>query len=155
MIHGACGIDPRRRIGQQLINSIDAHRKGARALIKLEGRNDRVRRLFGGHRALIAIAERLAQRLAIGSQPHVVHAPTVHADRGNAFRRRLRRLAQPLFKPGKNRIERPVERIAAMHRPIRNAMDDFDLRFAAHPSEAGKRGSFQRLNQWQREQVLA
>jgi len=92
--------------------------------------------------------------MAIGSETNVVHTPTVDADGSNALRSGVGGLAQAIFKAVEDGVEGPVERVAAMDGTVGDAVDDFDLGLPAS-SGAGIRGSFQRLNQSQYEQVLA
>ena len=62
------GIDTGGGVGEQLVNGVDAQRQDAGTLIDFEGRNDAISGLLGGDGALVAIAEGLLKRMAIGSR---------------------------------------------------------------------------------------
>jgi len=88
----------RGRVGHELISRIEADRDGAGDLVDVKGRKDLVSRLLGGAGALVAIAKGLVERLAVGREADVVHAPAIDGDGGNAFRGNCGSLAQALFK---------------------------------------------------------
>ena len=132
---GRTRIDAVRRIGEQLIDGIDAQRLRAGMAKHPIRQGEFVRRFLGGDGALVAIAVRIGQRLAIFAQPHIVHRPAVDGDRCNAFGRRLRGLAQAFFEPGEYLVEGPAERSIHMNRPVGNAMNEIDLGPAVAPAK--------------------
>ena len=78
-------------------------------------RRDSVGGLLGRNGALIAIAEGVGEWLAVCRETDVIDCPAVDGDGGNAFGGSFGRLAQSFFKAGKNVVQGPVQRIAAMH----------------------------------------
>jgi hypothetical protein len=125
-----------------LINGVDAVGKYAGALKDTAGREYRVRGVFGGDCALVAVTERLAQGLPVWGKPDIVHGPAVDGNGSDAFWRPIRSLAKTFVEPGKNCIEGPVERQAAMDRTVGNTMDDLDLWPSIFPAKQGDTAAF-------------
>ncbi len=132
---GRTRIDTGSRIGEQLIDSIDAQRLRARMTKHPVRQRDLVCRFLGCDGAFVAIAVRIGHRLVVFTQPHIVHRPAVHGNRRYAFRRRMRGFAQAFFEPGKYLVEGPAQRAIHMNRPIGNAVDEIDLGAPIAPAQ--------------------
>jgi len=65
---GSVGIDSVGRVGQQLVDGVDAERESASVLVELERREHTVGRLFGCYGALIPVAEGLTEREPSGAR---------------------------------------------------------------------------------------
>jgi hypothetical protein len=112
MTHGAPGLllfpsdsvffsfDCRRRIGEKLVHGIDLERIGSGSLVQVKRGDDTVGCFFGRRRTLIAIAGWLAQHFAARRKAHVVHRPTVDANRCNSLGSGRGGFAQTFFKSG-------------------------------------------------------
>ena len=138
---GRTRIDGGSGVGQQLVDGVDAQRLGAMRDEISTGK--RVCRRLPWWRWCARRDSRTAcQRLAIGSEAHVVHRPTVHGNGSNPLRRCVRGLAQAVLKADEDLIERPVERITAMDGAVGNAMNDFDLRGGCRPAQQGNAAAF-------------
>jgi hypothetical protein len=136
------GIDSVGRVGQQLVDGVDAERESASVLVELERREHTVGRLFGCYGALIPVAEGLTERGTVGGKANVVDSPTIHGDRSNALECCLCGFAEALFQPCKDCIEGPVKSCSATHGAVGDAMDDFNRRNSAYPAKQGDAAAF-------------
>ncbi len=94
-----------------------------------------VQRGFRGHCALVAIAERIANRRAALIEPHIIHRPSIDSDRTDALVRDLRTLLQPLLQPTEDQLACPSAAVRALHRMVRKAMHQLDVRLTALPAQ--------------------
>jgi hypothetical protein len=129
-------------IGKKLVERVDAEGLRAGAAKGFFRRQKGVGLVLRGDGALVAMTEWVVERMTGRIEANVVHCPAIDGNGGNTLRRLGRGFAQSFLDAVEDAVEWPVERGAARHRAVGDAMDFGDFGTIIDPAKEGNTAAF-------------